>query len=681
MLGERGTDTETTEANPTRARTLTRARMWLPSGLDLWFPVAVFVAVIILTILGWSGSSVSLYSASGHTNESAVVAGQPRPIRSDEWQTSAPLRIGRVQGGFPDSATFGMGRVDLTDSWTPVLPSRSLGAALFSPFNLPLTLLPLNQGFALSWWLPFAACCLGLYAWLRAMKVSPIFSLAAAVITTMAPAAVWWSYSMVLIIGLAAIPAALIVAATRMWQRRRRLAIATAVVAALAAAGLPWWYEPWAYVAAVFIGGVTFLWGISDRVQRRSFLLLAGIAGAVFVSEELVYWLHEREYYEALTNTVYPGQRRFEGGGVPVGRLLSSINPFSFFGTSGDSLQYSNWTELSSGWTIAAPVAFAVTALTRRTIWRDRDRILLLGTVGLSILLTSWCLVRWPGILAKVTFIDLVSPERVGPFVGMFGTICLALLLGVPERRTRVLEELRRSGVWIVVGVTALIAAWGATELKILAFPAMSVRSLWLSVLVIAVVVALLLTRWWRWALGLAIAMAVVSGAMVNPVTDGIGALGDSHAATLVRKLDRTTIASSDGAWAADSGYVNGLLNAQGVNSLSSFNNPVSARGWRILDPDGKYEVEWNRYAYIIFDWKPGLTQPQMSNPAPDGVIVSADPCDSRLTRLNLRLVVATETLDAPCLRDVARFRWMGTNTIVYERTAGATGQPAQIDS
>jgi hypothetical protein len=637
------------------------------AGLDLAYPLLVLVVVGILSGLGLSGSSIALLSESGKPDSQAVVVGTPRVLRSDEWLVDSPLRTGRVRADFPAGNTYGMGTPDVNDSWQPLLPARNVGAALYSPFNLPL-LLPLAQGFALSWWLPFAACALGLYAWLRAMRVGKWVALAASLITVFSPAVEWWSTSLVIAIASAVVPCALLIGAARVWSRRPRLAVGTAILAGLAAAGLPWWYQPWSLVAGVFVGGVTLLWGLSDPQRRRPFVFTALLAGAIFVGEELVYLVHERAYYEALTNTVYPGARRLSGGGVPFWKLFTSIVPFSFLGKTGTSLRTENFTELAMGWTLALPVSIAVGILGRRGLRGDRDRTLIVGTGLLALVLSSWCVVAWPTILAKITFLDYVPPSRMAPFVGFFGTVLLALLLGPRDRRERVLGEISWVGALGTGGVMAVLVAWEARAFRDQALPGLSRTAIGLAVLATAVVVTLLCTRWWGAAAVLATVLAISSGVLVNPLVQGAGALDNSGPARLVRHLDRTQVAPTHGAWAADSPYVDGLLNGEGVNSLSSFNNPVDEKGWRVLDPHGTYEKQWNRFAYISFDWDPAMKGVRVQNPELDNLIVSISPCSERLAKLHLRMVVSSHPLDASCLVPVGRFKWMGATQSVYRR-------------
>jgi hypothetical protein len=494
--------------------------------------------------------------------------------------------------------------------------------------------------------------------------------MAASLITVYAPASQWWSFSMVLILALAVIPCALLVAAARTWPRRPRLAVGTAVLAGLAAAGLPWWYQPWALVAGIFVGGITVLWGLSEPERRRPFILSALIAGAIFAGEELVYFVHERAFYDALTNTVYPGARRSDGGGVPLWRMFTSLVPFSFFGKTGSALNQQNLTEVSQGWTLALPLGLTVAALGRRGLRSDRERTLLIGTGLLGLVLASWCVVAWPTILGKVTFLDYVPPPRMAPFIGLFGTVLLALLFGQSERRERILRDLGRSGTFITVAAMAFLTAWGATEFKVQALPPLSRSQLWLAVIATIVVVGLLCSRWWAGALVLATALAVSSGILVNPLVSGTGALDNSSPARVVRQIDRTTVAPFHGTWAADSNFADGLLNGQGVNSLSSFNNPVDAQGWRKLDPQNRFQNQWNRYGYIVFAWDTKSLGLRLDNPAQDVVRVFINPCSRKLSTFNLRVVVAAHPLTASCLVRAGHFRWMNAQYSVYRRVA-----------
>jgi hypothetical protein len=657
-------------AEPQNEQESVRPKLTSLARIDVWFPAAIVLGVLLLGSLGISGSSAALLSTSGATDQRAVLIGNPKLIRTDEYRIWTPIRAGRVEANFPGAQTFGLGREDLGSTWRPQIPSRSLGALLYAPWNIPLVTLPLDQGFAFSWWLPVAGCFIGVYAWLRAMRISSGFALATAVLAGTSPAAVWWSNYLVQSIACATIPAALVIAAARTRPTRPRLSLLIAVAAGLSSASLPWFYQPWAIIVSLFVFGVTLLWGVSDPNVRRAFLVTAGVAGAVFLVEQVPYVLHERSYYEALGNTVYPGDRRELGGGVAIGKLFSSVVPFSFSGDSGRFLTgRDSVSGLSMGWTIAMPVALTAALLGWRALRQDRERVLVVGVLLLSVGLSSWTLVKWPSFVGTLSFLRFVPPYRLAPFVGFFGLVSLALLFGVADRRARLTRALGKAGISTLVLVTGFVAAWGVNKYKHFTLPSLSSRVMLIAVVVIMLAVLSLCTRLWAVGLGMVTVLALLSGASVNPLMRGLGELTNSTAAATVRRVDTAIVATERENWAADSGGVIALLNAQGVNSLSSFNDPVNKRAWRALDTQGRYEPQWNRFGYIVFHWEPGHHGINVENPAEDVVLVRIDPCDSRLANLGLRAVVSSQPLDgATCLSPVAQMRWMGTQQTVYMR-------------
>lgn len=638
---------------------------WLTA--DFVIPAAAILFVMIMVAGGLSGSSLPLLSSDGSWDDS-LVAGEPRPIRSDEYLIFSPIKIGQVDANFPDSRVFGMGTIDTDDSWRHQVPSRSIGHAIYSPFNVPLLIMPISQGFAAYWWGPFLVAFLGVFGWFRLLGARWQVAAPAAVLVISAPAAAWWSGWQLVGIAHASVACSLVIAATRLFNHRRVLAIVLAICAALAAAGLPWFYQPWAIVAAIFVGAVTLLWGFAVHSRRRQFTIVASTALAVFVMESIIFLLHERSYYEALANTLYPGDRRFTGGGVGVGQLLSSLFAATVNGVDGAALVNTNLSEFSSGWSIALLVALALSVAGREVIRGDDERLLVVGTLSVSVALSSWAIINW-GYLARFQPLTLVAPERIAPFIGFFGITCLAILVGPQGRWERIAAKVDREAAVLIAAGLLLVTLWGVTEGRRLYLPTASWMTVLMILLVVGLVVGLVLMG--RAAAGLSVAalIAVAISIHVNPLTHGIGALESSDAAEQVTSLDRIVRSSNPGAvWAGDDLYLVPLLNGTGVNSLSSFNDPVSPEGWRLLDPAGQYEEQWNRFSYIIFRWETGLPAPVVESPAPDVVVVRVDPCDAALDDLELRAIVSSAPLEDACLTNRGQFSWQGLQRNLYER-------------
>jgi hypothetical protein len=655
-----------------RWRNINERRGWVTrvsSPIDVWFPVLSLVLLGVLVVLGVSGSSLSAWSGSGRADQSTILAGKPLAIRSDEWMLSSPLKIGQARAGFPDQRAFGLGTVNVNREWRPQIPSRSPAAALYSPFNLPLVVLPLRVGFPLYWWLPLAVCLLAVYAWLRLLGVEAGMALASAVLVATAPASVWWSHWLALAIGSAAVPCALLVGAIRLWGMRPVLGTCVGVVAGLSAAGLPWTYQPWAIPVALFTGGVSLLWALQNRRRRRALVVVGGVAAAVFAVESLVYYLHEGSYYAALASSVYPGARRFVGGGMALGRLFSSLFPFALSGPQGKTLINSNLSEISAGWTVVVPATLGLLIFGFRALKHDHDRAFLYGAGGLSVGLSSWCFVRWPAPLARLSLMMFSQPYRTAPLLGYFGVVLLALVLGSPNRRGALARATGPASV-VALGIgTGVVALFGALDFRSLYLPRLASAQVALTVVLVALFAAALLTRWSTIAVAAAVVLAIASAAVVNPVIRGLGEIDRSQAAKEIRRIDRALVASTGGRWATDGLLPNGLLTGQGVNSLSSYNDPVDRVGWQIIDPAMHFEDKWNRFGYIVFQWVPGQAEPVVEAPQNDIVVVSIDPCDPRLSRLQLKVIVTTRALPpSACLNKITQLQWQGQALTLFER-------------
>lgn len=666
-LGRRRNNTDMNTSS--RAQTASSSQpARVPRNPDVLVLCIVATTFAILTILGISGSSLSILSPDGSPDQAALLAGAPRPIRSDEYFVWSPTKLGQVYAGFPDERTFGMATIDLSDSWRHQVPVRSLGHAIYSPFNLPLLLLPARQGFAAYWWLPFAAALLGSYAWFRVMGARWRIALPTALLVITAPAAVWWSGWYLQGIAQSTATCALLIMATNRWAQKRRRAMVLALLAVVTALGLPWFYQPWAIVPALFTASVTAAWGLAQRDRRAAFLRTLSMFVLLMIVGTALFLWHEFDYYAALAGTEYPGHRRETGGGMTVGWIFSSLFAASVNGVDGSRLQNTNLSEFAMGWSIMLPLAVGVAVLARRAL---RDEVgSLVSRVALIVgsVLSTWAIIRWPSPLSRISLMTFVPPQRLAPFIGFFGLTSLVLLTGDADRWHRLRVDLDRGAALMLSAVALFFTMWAATEIRSYYIPSLS-RPTIVSVAVVTVVLVYLLvsrqtvTALWGFA-----AIGALVAAFVNPLTIGTGAIHSSEAAGDIRRIDQETVSPVGGTWAADDLALVPLLNGVGVNALSSFNDPVNEAGWSILDPAGGYRNQWNRFGYIFFRWEPGLPDPVIENPSPDVVMVRIDPCDAALDELRLTMLVASTPIEGRCLSPESRFMWQGSERLVWRR-------------
>ena len=158
--------------------------------VSLRFPLAVALAVCLMTALGISGSSAAMYSADIGT-EPSLLALNPRFIRSDEWVIRTPLVLGQANSGFPSNRFVGVGDHDMTV--LNGLPTHDW-SAVFKPQTWGYLVLPAENGFAFEWWISGALLVLGAYWLLLVITGDPWWSVVGSLLLGASPFLHWWYF-------------------------------------------------------------------------------------------------------------------------------------------------------------------------------------------------------------------------------------------------------------------------------------------------------------------------------------------------------------------------------------------------------------------------------------------------------------------------------------------------------
>ena len=167
-----------------------RRRGRLPVS-KLVFPVLLVLAWVVLTCIGLSGTSIGVVVAgqTGAPHDSDLVAGTPRPIRSDEWNVATPLIVAQSHHGFSRYTVSGLGPHDLTVVLD--IPNRDWSTA-FRPWDVPMLVLDVAHGFAARWWAMSLILILGAYLLLLELTsrtdIAVVFSLG----LWLSPFFHWW---------------------------------------------------------------------------------------------------------------------------------------------------------------------------------------------------------------------------------------------------------------------------------------------------------------------------------------------------------------------------------------------------------------------------------------------------------------------------------------------------------
>lgn len=638
----------------------------------LIFPAVVLFLLALFTALGVSGSSTPLLSPNGG-GEDSVIIGSPRSIRSDEWIVHTPFVISQVENDFPRYGDVGVGSHDMSIlSDLPVLDWTSV----FHPNLWAYYVLPINNAHAFDWWSVSAILLIGTYFFLLVLVRSLLWSILGAVFLYGSPFFHWWYTSMAFTsIGWLALASACLLTAVKIstWHRVVFALLGSYFIVCFALVI----YPPWQIATAIAVAAITLgaLWSRwrEDLIPPRRIASTLAITGSAAIVPLLIFFVSRRPAFQAIAQTVYPGERVVAGGDLPWTQLFSGWFGLNYV-TNGPGIRgvlFPNESEASSflflgiGLLVALPI-----------VWRflvplgDRLRPVAIATVAVMVLFLTQMLVGLPSIVAKITLLSTVPERRT--LVGLgFASLVLVVLVGSSLERLDLPRRARFFGGVALVGAMA-VGVLGLSDNFRSVNAAVGTR-----LTVLAVFAALVPSALFFWRPRLAVALLAVFGLSislsVNPLIRGLSQTRDSTLVNDIHKIESAD--EADGAWIGETYWIASLLTTAGVRNLSGVNLYPNVPAWEILDPDRNYEDVWNRYAQAIWSFDTESSSLSIRLVQMDMIEVRVNPCDPALDRFMVRHVVTPRKLTAACLLEpIQSVGPEGEQVFLYERLPVGVG-------
>jgi hypothetical protein len=639
-------------------------------GIPLLALALVFVGLVAFGVTGSSTGVVHSLIETGQDED--LLAGDPQPIRSDEWFVQTSWTISQVEQDLPLRNETFPGGMDATVQHD--LPVRDWSTA-FRPHLAGFLFLPLDQAMAVKWWLPgFAMMATAFLFVVSLLPRRPLSALALAAGFFFSPFFQWWFLSMTFY---SAAWAFLVMAAV-VWCLKSigrggpwALAALAAYLTVTLGTGI---YVP--FIVPAVLVTLAFSIGIvltredgsliRARLARVVPIFVAGAVGAV----TLVIWMATRwQTIVGFTSTVYPGERLQPVGqaGLPeVAAMFSGILSIGLEATGGRPFG-PNSSEAS---TFLLPGLFLIVVLIWLVVDRARngrgiDWLSILTMAAGGVMLAFLFIPGWDAV-AHLILLDRTTYARIRLGFGLLSILYIVLAaLRITERREAGLPGppwwTAAAGVAIALAATARVLWVAARELG----PQLSAMA---SPTAYAMILLFLACVWafgrgvLAWGSAALLIVSVVSGAAVNPLYRGVLDLRETRAAAEIERL----AASDPGGWVgiASSPLPTMLLVETGVPSFNGFQSAPSPDMWGQIDPAGESEMIWNRLANV--SWVAGDGSPDPRNPAPDQIQMTFDSCDE-FAQENVTWVLTEAPLDQSCLTLVSSIAQGPSTLLVYE--------------
>ncbi|MRG60564.1 hypothetical protein GE115_11905 [Agromyces sp. CFH 90414] len=615
--------------------------------------IALLLAV--LTFLGITGSSSGvLWPVFYDGADPSAIAGEPRPVRSDEWYVQTVWTISQVQLGLPVVNPVLPGGMNTTIQHD--LPSLDW-SVVFRPELVGFSFLPLDAAMALKWWLPPAVLLCAAYAFfLTLMRERPVMAMALAISFYLSPFIQWWHLS-----ATSLTPAwAFCVMTACVWltrgSRPRAGLVLAAIVAYLTVAVGMLIYVPFivpcALVAIAFCVGVVVT-AIDSPLRVRIRRLLPLAAAAASAIGVLAIWLFTRlESVQQFLGTRYPGERiQATGAGTIADSTALLAAPFSTgMAEAKGGILGANESEASTfvlvGLFLAVPIAWGWMRSVRERGLRGSDWIAGSTLVVALLFLAFYTVPGWDAV-ARLVFLDRTTVPRMRIGIGLLSFVMLAVFI------TRTLPALapRRRFPWPIVlttaGLAVVVYGFLVQRLVSAGSPIIHTDREWILGLgaVLVSIGAFLLARP-RLGVAALLIGSVVTGVGVNPLRAGVFDLRDTPVAQAVTEIQE----AAPGRWIAMGDPAIAMLTETGVPALSGYQSSPTPEMWRMIDPEAQYRDAWDRLGLVA--WTPAAGETVVTAAGPDVVIATFDSCNAVAQR-HIRYVVAMDDIDQECLRSV----------------------------
>lgn len=589
--------------------------------------------------IGLTGSSLHLGQANSSLIEidGANIMGHDQPIRSDEWMVQSPFAIAQYnhQPRFPvvNMNVGEDGQNMMVTSMTSV-PIAHI-TALAKPATWGFFVFDLRRALSWNWIFPIVGCFLALAFLLNRIsgthwKHGFLFS----ALFCCAPYVVAWSFWPAYTVFF---PCVILLCALRVLNTSSVCKlIPLGVLLGVAIAGFFFiLYPPWQVSVGYVFVALTIGIVIRDKLYTQlttpraiTYLFAIAIAG-VFIA---AWWLDASNTVQAMTQTVYPGQRLTVGGTAALPIVLRGFTNIPTLLQLNSMM--SNQSEIASFYYLLLPLAALVLL---RAVQNSLSSLEWSLTTIIGVLL-YYMFVGFPVGLAKYSLWGSSSPYRADLALGLACLILTHLLL-TPKNQPA--EATQTSKVFAVIAS----AAWVYVVyrcLNKLDSTLTSGMSDNLTVLILFITAALgytLIANQFKpfilLSLGLSLATTVgfhpvniaPNEVRLRPTTTGADSLANSLKGKRVVVLESTTPAM--------------FLIASGASVVNGVNYIPQKTLWHRMDPENKQQNLYNRYQHLAFAAaQPSAEAYRLSTPYPDVVMVTVNLAtfDFRLSGANVVL-------------------------------------------
>lgn len=639
-----------------------------------WKSICFFFCLLLLCCVfvtfKFHMSSVAIWDTylSQSENETSVVWGNPRSIRSDEWLVQTPFILSQVKQGFPiENYSLGEGRVPLVSS----LPVNHF-SNLFKPNLWGFFVFNPERGFSVYWAYKIAALlgsCFLLFMlltrnnfWLSILGTLWIY---------LSSYTQWWFSTNLpeLLTSFSFIVTTFAYLLTA--QKRICILFAAAVFAFYSISFVLLLYPPFqvplvllgAFIVAGFLLRDDNYKSLKDEAGFKAFVLLIS-----FTIIPVVLFAVYREFFDTINlmmGTVYPGRRFSQGGDQGVLRIFSGFFDFNYRGENFFPGIWGNVCE-ASNYLLLFP--FVALAWMGQCFYRKKFSILVAAILSYILLIMSWMIIGFPHWLAKYSLLSYSPGKRTMIGLGIASIIVTITFLS-EDKLVGNYHKIYKLNVGLIVISAIGIFGFCLRYTKIDEFYTYG-RIIPVVFLLLVSAIAIVYRR--KVILAIAIFIFTLQGWNTNPLGVGLSPIFEKDLARFVADVVKN---DPDGRWMAVGELVlPNFLKTSGALVWNGVNYVPRLKDLYLVDKGKNYEDIYNRYAHITVTSDPENQGVEFFLKSTDWYEVKANLCGGFLKNLGIKYVVFSyepSYEETNCLEKATNKPLNGTTVFRYAEKGG----------
>lgn len=611
-----------------------------------FFPALLTLALIVLSLLKISGSSIGVYHSFfyGNTKDPNLIAGHARNIRSDEWIVTSQVTIAQSTNDYkPVNENLGSGE-DVT--LLADAPYKEW-SAIFKPHNAGFFVLPFDIAFALRWWLISYLLVLSCYFFV--LMVLPGRRLIAALLSVgflFSPFLQWWYtygtlasiyYCLFGILIINEIFRAKSILRVGLWG------VALAYIGTCFALVL---YPPF-QIACAMVSAVFVLTYFPSKYRGKNLeyiwqkLAIITCAGILAIGCTGLFIITRRETVQAIQNSAYPGHRIEKSGTFSSRHFLSSHLSAQHI-REGRAAKYVIPEKglvnqsVNSNFILLVPFILIPAVYLLYDSRKKKHEIdwALLGMTLVFLFMLAWMFVPGLGVIGSITLLNKVPTSRLLIGFGLLNLMYIVLFIRRLEGYGKQVFSNSLAIVYsILVFVTCVFLGVRAAQL----FPGFigTPKSILLS-LPMGVMTYLLLRGYYKlFALGFA-TFCIFSSISVQPLYRSTDVLRKTPLMQAVQEVSKT----NPGKWATDESSLENFAFMSGSPSMSGVYLYPQLNVWQ---QSGANPDIYNRYAHtnFVFDRQPDHTvDTNLKLVGEDNFGIFTEPCSAFVKSSNIKFII-----------------------------------------